>query len=715
MCSLKEAFTDTQDQSDFYNTQQTKYQEVEPNRILSNKIKTNLNPSIINKTMRNLSHYDPYTEKTTNKFSASGLAGILQGEAPTTEAEIQCRTYVGYNGLQQLIIDESSKINYPVRCGWRYKKSPGGVVAEVAQGALGTRNGPLNTNAPEDALGNGVQWIWNLEDAKKIYLRDITNALPTGQSLSLIPSIQNGSLTGELGYCVSSGRIIPIKNGKAAYPQDNTLRCADNNIITDVNKLPSQSQNVTSVQLQQNASLKGLLDCVHPGANSSLSRDCLLQAVKNNGCSPNGTLYQSLQMASPTSGSWDTYLKTQPSFQQYQSKQGGNAITENLFKKEQGSWDMAVNEINRLQKTTMTATDPNVRVASQDLCLQTGTYDNYDFCADITEGTSIGSVDIVCMQSYWQKHGGKPAGASYPNNKNEGLKSSLSSVKTWGDFKNAITLLKTNTNSSDGVVQRNALSNFYGVSVDTTAFSPLTSGSLQAWYDSMDGSTIQVDSDGGVISWNNKGSKKGQFGIQQTTKQNRPLYSHVGSSLPTIKFNEANQTALTIPNSFDLVRGYFTIFVVEQRQDSQTHHQMWFLGGAGDMGTNSSLQIGYFYSTLFVFDFWANNVSVNVESFKKGNEPYRIWSCDFNSSGKRLFLNGTLVASDTNNSQLNAWRGGGLGYNGGTYYTGNISEVMFYNPSVSDKARQEIEGYLANKWKLNEMLDGNHPFKNVAP
>ena len=224
----------------------------------------------------------------------------------------------------------------------------------VAQGALGTINGPLNANAPEDKLGNGVSWIWNLENAKKIMLRDLAGALPTGASLSVLNSIGAGDYAGRLGWCGTNGtngKMIPINaDGKPTYGQDSTLGCPPGQLYTSAASVPAASSSQNAVQASQAASIQPLLDCATAGNSVSLTRDCFLQAIKNSQCGAAGTLYQSLQLANGADSRWDSYLNTQPSFQAYQSRQGANGITDSLFQKNQGKWETALADIARTLK-----------------------------------------------------------------------------------------------------------------------------------------------------------------------------------------------------------------------------------------------------------------------------------------------------------------------------------------------------------------------------
>jgi hypothetical protein len=51
----------------------------------------------------------------------------------------------------------------------------------------------------------------------------------------------------------------------------------------------------------------------------------------------------------------------------------------------------------------------------------------------------------------------------------------------------------------------------------------------------------------------------------------------------------------------------------------------------------------------------------------------------------------------------------------GEPWVGNINEIIIYNYVLSTTQRQQVEGYLAWKWSLQNNLPSNHPFKNSPP
>lgn len=435
-------------QTTFFQQQQNKYQGVEPNRFLPDK-----NPLEVNQVLQTakdaLQSYDPYTQRNSTPFNDQVLGSLLQGTPAESPMVAQCRRYIGLSGLDQLIKEQAADPNTPVRCGFRYQKSTG-VSPLVAQGAYGTVTGPISKDVA-DQVGGNVRWIWDLQEARRILIADSAANLKTCASLSLLPSIEGGIYAGNLGYCQDSKKFIPISRGKATYPNLDTLNCASERIVTSAANCPVV-ENFTATASSDEA-------CLASGS-STLTRDCLLRAVQMAGCSDTGSLYTALQSSQP-GGPYDTTLKTQKAFQDYQSSQGSAAMTQSLFQQNTGTMNLALQEVGRVKSAIASGVNLKTKNAAEDLCLRAGIYDNYDFCSDITDGTLIGSVDRSCIEKYWQSKNGKPAGTAYPIT---GIGMSLlGNPNTWRTYKNNVDALEQRTRSNDGTVQQKAFLEFYGI------------------------------------------------------------------------------------------------------------------------------------------------------------------------------------------------------------------------------------------------------------
>jgi hypothetical protein len=179
------------------------------------------------------------------------------------------------------------------------------------------------------------------------------------------------------------------------------------------------------------------------------------------GCSDKGTMYTALQSAAPA-GPYDTTLKTKKSYQDYQSQQGSAAITQSLFRADQGSMNLALSEVGKIRSAIQSSPSKAIRTAADDLCTRAGIYDTYDFCGDVPGTSLLSAIDFSCVKSYWEKKNGKKQGTLYPNTLAAAYQVGPG-IRTWDNYKNAVNLLDQQTRSTNGSVQQDALLKFMGI------------------------------------------------------------------------------------------------------------------------------------------------------------------------------------------------------------------------------------------------------------
>ena len=253
-----------------------------------------------------------------------------------------------------------------------------------------------------------------------------------------------------------------------------------------------------------------------------------------------------------------------------------------------------------------------------------------------------------------------------------------------------------------------------GTVLNRYRFSLLGIPNLVGWYDGKDplGNGVAPANGTSISSWNDKSGYNNN--ATQVTPGNQPTYNSSGylSFNGTTNFLNFNNPGLAVSNTL------FSIFIVEQRQSANASQ---FLLRGPSSQLNSMLHIGYYiYPNSFVFAFYANDLgyinATDIPAYVPGNEPFRIWSFIYGSAGRRMYLNGKLLTSDTNNVNLISWNNGNIGGGfTGTFYTGNINEILFYKPFIDGYQRQQVEGYLAWKWGLQASLPASHPFYNAPP
>ena len=230
-----------------------------------------------------------------------------------------------------------------------------------------------------------------------------------------------------------------------------------------------------------------------------------------------------------------------------------------------------------------------------------------------------------------------------------------------------------------------------------TTVLPSNVSSLDCWYDAS-GVGNFLTNFSSIVIWYDKGSNARN--LAQATQSNQPSYDSVNNR---VWFNGVQQYLVfpTVPN---VANSAFTVFMVEQRQTGTT----WIFGGS-NTNTNCNLYAGYNTSSNYYIGFYGNDFSSYTDysfnnRFGGSNEPYRIWTIQYGSSNRKLYVNGMLLQSQTNIAPLTGWLGASIGYYAGNYYTGYMKEFIMYSNIVNDTDRLNIEGYLATKWGLQSNL-----------
>ena len=104
-----------------------------------------------------------------------------------------------------------------------------------------------------------------------------------------------------------------------------------------------------------------------------------------------------------------------------------------------------------------------------------------------------------------------------------------------------------------------------------------------------------------------------------------------------------------------------------------------------------------------------------VGSYTAGNTV--IVRSEFTTSSNSISLNGGTYTSSGGAPGFTAGRVTYLGVdatNGSFYYIGYAMEIIFYNSILTTTQRQEVEGYLAEKWSLTASLPAGHPGRTTV-
>ena len=235
-----------------------------------------------------------------------------------------------------------------------------------------------------------------------------------------------------------------------------------------------------------------------------------------------------------------------------------------------------------------------------------------------------------------------------------------------------------------------------------TAFNPRTVGTCALWLDAADPNGTGVrPSDGTTITtWIDKSGTSNHCTSGTATFQTDSYGGYI---------NFTGSQSYTITSVNGVVNQYFTIFVAEQLQNYAGGESAFMGGTTGS--ANQNLHMRYVNGGGGMkFGFFFNDLDASLVAFtSNATQPIRVWSFSFTASSRIIYLNGTSVASDVNNSYISGWAGAQIGkMYGGQFYNGKMREVMIFSGTVSTTQRQQIESYLIQKWAPTVSLPQGH-------
>jgi hypothetical protein len=232
---------------------------------------------------------------------------------------------------------------------------------------------------------------------------------------------------------------------------------------------------------------------------------------------------------------------------------------------------------------------------------------------------------------------------------------------------------------------------------------PIKKG-LSMWFDSADISSLKLN-DKLVTQWNDKSGNNYNLTNGNNTS---PIYTTNGfnNNYPGIIFNGSSSlltTAVISPTPVLSKNGTdTTIFVVLNKTDDSSDTGIFGLG----------LENNTFILRDQVLDIGANGSGhININSNKVGNI---IYSLIRKGNNINMYSDGNQIGNNENASETIGTTsqtfsiGGGIA--DGVLFNSIISEVIIYNIALTDRERQNIEGYLACKWNLQNNFSSSHKF-----
>jgi len=240
-------------------------------------------------------------------------------------------------------------------------------------------------------------------------------------------------------------------------------------------------------------------------------------------------------------------------------------------------------------------------------------------------------------------------------------------------------------------------------------FNPTQISGCQLWLDAADplGTGTAPSSGTTINSWKDKSGN--------TNHATGQVSAATGSDSVGAFLNFQGTNYYTIGSGAFIVNKYFTIFIVERLQSSGVPgaYQHHFIGNTTPGPTNGALHLRYANTTSILMGYYGNDIGSGnvISAFTTVDaQPDRMFTFNQLSSGRNIYINSSNVASDTNTTLLNGWASPVIGQSfSGYYYVGKMREMIFYTGELSTAQRQQVEGYLAQKWGIQGQLPQGHP------
>ncbi len=223
------------------------------------------------------------------------------------------------------------------------------------------------------------------------------------------------------------------------------------------------------------------------------------------------------------------------------------------------------------------------------------------------------------------------------------------------------------------------------------------SSNLRFWVHSNQGTTLSSNQ---LVSWTDL-SGYGNT-ANAIASNNRPDYIiNALNNYPVMRFNGIDDY-LEAGTATSLNMTQWSFFIVGKVNNNKNFNY-WF--GKGNDATENYEFLAYtdpyMHAPIYFTDGtrgWLNTpVSASINN-------YAIWQYDYSTTGREIYLNGTLIASDspgktpqTNN--LPMWIGNERSTTG-RFLNGDIAEIIMFDAKQNDIQRAILQNYLSSKYNI---------------
>jgi len=225
-------------------------------------------------------------------------------------------------------------------------------------------------------------------------------------------------------------------------------------------------------------------------------------------------------------------------------------------------------------------------------------------------------------------------------------------------------------------------------------------GQQGAWYDPSDMSTLFQDAAGTVpvtVSGDPVGLMQDKSGnayhASQQTSASRPVYMSDGTNHWLVL--DGIDDHLNIPVEQLLLQPNYTLHAViarggnESVANTRDHIYAEYYRESGS--ENDVIHMGFTEDDVFRLGQYYNDLDIPAAQIPNQEQP-RVYIGELSSSGHAIYVNGTMMASNTNTQGLIAAVNISIGrYRGGSYFGGNFYGGVILPRSLSTQERNDLE------------------------
>ncbi len=242
-------------------------------------------------------------------------------------------------------------------------------------------------------------------------------------------------------------------------------------------------------------------------------------------------------------------------------------------------------------------------------------------------------------------------------------------------------------------------------------WSPKSITGCSLWLDAADSSQLILSAGtSNITSWKDKSSNS-----WNATAGGNPVYNSV---LKRVQLNGSTSYLSNLSYAVNLSqRSFFLVLSENSRTNvAGVFSQIPNPRTGNDYQTTTGMTI----ETSSGLYFYANNGGYNSALGNTTLLVQAIYNDNMSGTQGSSYLSGVNTSNRTANYTAGTCAGYVIGARWAATVTtplvnANINEIIVYNTPVTMVQRQQVEGYLAWKWRLVSQLPSNHPYKLYPP